>query len=491
VNRLASVPVYPAAVAGVIVFASYLDADVSLHAAVRSFVLVVFAVACLTAVAVAALGPTRGPLVVTAGILIVRSGDPLHAGYALALVVLVAATWVLARRVSEFLALRNTTRLLNLVSLLLAGATVLTAAVTGTLDRIDFGEGRPYADALGIEAVGHPGRPDIYLILLDGYPRADTLQRLFGFDNSPFLSELRSRGFEIAAGSRSNYMYTTMTLTSMLQMAYVQEVAHPSGVLPSYDIRGLINHNPAWDRLHSLGYQIAANQSPWETVNMRDADLFCGNQVNDFELYLLRTTLLGPIVDAADPPFKGDQRRSVLNQAFDCLAQVSAPTSSPKLVFTHVGAPHLPIVFTRSGEAASRDLYGESTQELQVSPDSFASAYTAEIEYLNARVLKALDRLVSRPDAPVVIVMSDHGSESRLDWTDPSKSDLRERFSNFFAWRTPSRHVAFPQDLTPINLFPILFDEYFDDRIPLREARFFLSPIHNKLEFQEVPDPTA
>ncbi|MGZ8562475.1 MAG: hypothetical protein ACXWWU_02530, partial [Candidatus Limnocylindria bacterium] len=32
--------------------------------------------------------------------------------------------------------------------------------------------------------------PDIYVILVDGYPRADVLSRLFGIDNGPFVEEL-------------------------------------------------------------------------------------------------------------------------------------------------------------------------------------------------------------------------------------------------------------------------------------------------------------
>ena len=39
-------------------------------------------------------------------------------------------------------------------------------------------------------AATDPQRPDIYLIQLDGYPREDTLRRLFDFDNSPFVSAL-------------------------------------------------------------------------------------------------------------------------------------------------------------------------------------------------------------------------------------------------------------------------------------------------------------
>ncbi|TET85521.1 MAG: hypothetical protein E3J37_01775, partial [Anaerolineales bacterium] len=40
--------------------------------------------------------------------------------------------------------------------------------------------------------------PDIYYIILDSYTRADALRDDFGFDNSPFLEELRSIGFYIA-----------------------------------------------------------------------------------------------------------------------------------------------------------------------------------------------------------------------------------------------------------------------------------------------------
>lgn len=222
---------------------------------------------------------------------------------------------------------------------------------------------------------------------------------------------------------------------------------------------------------------------------MRQADLFCGDQINDFELYWLRSTLFGLVVDTFNPNFKRDQHRDVVSQAFDCLGRISAPTSTPKFVFIHVGGPHLPVVFTRSGGAADLDVFGHTAQELDVTPERFASAYTGEIQYLNSRVLEAVDRLAQRPDAPIVIVMSDHGSESRLDWADSSRSDLQERFSNFFAARTPSKPLIFPNDITPINIFPILFDAYFDEAIPPLEARFFLSPTDDKLEFTEIPDP--
>lgn len=490
-RALASLPWYPVATAAVIVFAAFLDSDVSVHAALRPFLLIVAGAALLTVISTKVLGWTRGPALATCLILVVRSGDPLHASIALLLVALAGVTWMLARRILPAVDFRNPNRLLNAATLVLAASMLLTAAITGTVWRIDLEQGRSFAGTLPAEAVEQPRDPDIYLILLDGYPRADTLERLFGFDNTPFLSELKHRGFEVADSSRSNYMYTAMSFTSVLHMQYVQEIPGTVGTGTPYgaSLRTLINHNPVWDRLRSRGYQIAASQAPWETVGMRDADLFCGDEINDFELYLLRTTLVGLVVNAINPSFKGDQHRGVINQAFDCLRLISAPTASPKFVFIHVGGPHLPVVFTRSGGAADLDVFGDTTQELHVTDERFASAYTDELQYLNSRVLEASDRLAQRPDAPIVILMSDHGSESRLDWADSSRSDLQERFSNFFAARTPSMPSTFPHDMTPINLFPILFSKYFDERIPLHDARFFLSPIRNKLDFTEIPDP--
>jgi hypothetical protein len=485
-KRLASLPLYPTALAAVIVFGAYLDEDISLHAAIRPLLIVIVAAAVLTALAVRALGPARGPLLVAVAILIIRSGDLSHAAFAVILIGLGTVAWVVARRY-----LRRSANLLpNTLAAALVAATLGTAAVSGTLWRIDLQHGRPFPAASAQDQRAPTGQPDIYLILLDGYPRLDTLDRVWSFDNGSFLAELEQRGFEVADQSRSNYMYTTMTLASMLHMTYVQDIPRSSLTSPSRpSVRALINRNPTWDRLRQLGYEIDANQAPWETVAMRDANRFCGTHINDFEMYLLRTTLIGPIVNFLNPDFQGDQHRRAINQAFECLAEISAPTATPKLVFIHVGGPHLPVVFTASGDPAARELYGQNAGEVPVSHERFVSAYAQEIQYLNSRVLQAVDVLTARPDAPVVILMSDHGSELGLDWADSSRSDLQERFSNFFAARTPSQPSLFPSDLTPVNLFPILFNSYFDDAFPTHEPRFFLSPIHNKLEFTEIPDP--
>lgn len=65
---------------------------------------------------------------------------------------------------------------------------------------------------------------DIVVILLDGYPRADVLERRLGVDNADFLQALRDRGFDVATRSHSNYVFTALTLASMFQMRPIDEI---------------------------------------------------------------------------------------------------------------------------------------------------------------------------------------------------------------------------------------------------------------------------
>ena len=56
--------------------------------------------------------------------------------------------------------------------------------------------------------------PDIYAILLDGYPRADVLAHAFDIDNGPFVGALEERGFAVAGASHSDYIWTHTTVPS-------------------------------------------------------------------------------------------------------------------------------------------------------------------------------------------------------------------------------------------------------------------------------------
>ena len=71
--------------------------------------------------------------------------------------------------------------------------------------------------------------PDIYYIILDGYGRADMLQIIHGFDNSMFMESLEQRGFVVASESQSNYARTLLSLSSSLNMQYLDMMSAVMG----------------------------------------------------------------------------------------------------------------------------------------------------------------------------------------------------------------------------------------------------------------------
>src|SRR5687767_8071535 len=57
----------------------------------------------------------------------------------------------------------------------------------------------------GMKNCPHCPKPDIYIILLDGYAGASQLKDIFSYNNSPFFDSLSKRGFTTIPYSNSNY----------------------------------------------------------------------------------------------------------------------------------------------------------------------------------------------------------------------------------------------------------------------------------------------
>ena len=117
----------------------------------------------------------------------------------------------------------NLTRILNAFGLFLVVSCLVLLYARLPKPQMPPGLGRP-APAPRARPLAGPGyHPDIYFILLDQYPRSDSLKLMCGGDNWPFLDGLRKLGFYVADRSASNYPRTAMTIASMLNMAYLDE----------------------------------------------------------------------------------------------------------------------------------------------------------------------------------------------------------------------------------------------------------------------------
>jgi hypothetical protein len=435
-----------------------------------------------------------GGLPVSAVILLLISPGLGRLLVGLLLIVVVIAAILLARRLTG--RPRDTEDLtagLNVLTLVILVLTCIHGVGNGsvpvaTADLLTAG-GRmnPSADAGKL--------PDIHIVLLDAYPRADTLERLFGYDNSPFLAALEERGFTVAPLAHSHYMYTDLTLTAMFHGRHIVDIPELASLVGEEHqparLRSALNDAPMLRLFQERGYSLIANAPVGEGIALRRAaDRFLpASGLNEYERYMLGSTVIGSVMTALDPARPQELWKPWL---FDGLSSISSAaaleTDGPKLVFTHVPAPHLPVVVDADGNPADPAFAGDFAPPAGAEDPGFRAAYLGQLEYLNGQILRQVDAAPIDDDA-IVVLLSDHGSESKLDWFNPDNSDLLERFSIFFAARTPS-YPAFPEDISPTNLLPILADELLSSDIPTAADRFFASQGHWVLRtLAEIGDP--
>lgn len=338
--------------------------------------------------------------------------------------------------------------------------------------------------------------PDIYVILLDGYPRADVLQRRFGIDNSAFVSALGDLGFDVGTANHSNYGFTQLTMASMFQMRQLEDVpelapliGQPGGHVNA--LRDALIDSPGFAALDAAGYQVVVTQPGYEHVALRGAAdrVLEHGEMNDLERDVLkRTWLLDPLGALIPTLFSGPPRDRVVHDFEDLARLPTESRTQPIFAWIHVPAPHLPLVLDATGAPLKLDprrFDGSDPEGFGMTDAEFAAAYAGEIAYLNGRVLsvvRALEASSGHPD-PVIIVMSDHGYSHDF-------SDTQARLSNLFAAYTPQAPGLFADAPTLVNVLPILFNRFVGTDFAPSEDRFFLSAgVNDLLELTEVPNP--
>jgi hypothetical protein len=347
---------------------------------------------------------------------------------------------------------------LNLLTVILLGIVLTRGFLEGTLsppERLGPAERGPIQEGL----------PDIYLVLLDGYPRSDTLARDFGYDDTLFLETMGGLGFTTASESHSNYNGTELTLASMLNVAHVADLPEvadhqhtPQG--QSRVLTRAINQGRALDALRGVGYEIVTAPSEYSSVTLYDADrTIAGGEISSFELEILQQGTMREILPDLQRSWLSDQHRARLSTTFETLGALAAErTGHPRFVLAHLLAPHAPVVFGPHGEPRDGWPCFPTACSIFYGGQAYGGATLPlirdEIEYLDVRIQSAAEQILARSERPpVIIFFSDHGSRHDFD-------DSDEMLRSFFVASTPGRPGLFPEDVTPINIIPRLLNAY-------------------------------
>jgi hypothetical protein len=346
--------------------------------------------------------------------------------------------------------------------------------------------------------------PDIYYIILDGYGRADTLADIYGHDNEPFLNELRARGFFIGTNSQANYLRTSLSITSALNMEYINFTADLVGpeATNRIPLLELSSNNLARRMLKEAGYKFVLVDSGSAFTRIYDADVFLTpfkTRLNLFESWYFSTTALAALYEpeiSITPvlqdylPIAGyaTQRKFIL-ASLDELARVPS-IPGPKFVFAHIIAPHPPFVLDENGNPRHPDYPYVTGDGASFASDKeyYRQAYIGQVKYLNGQILVVVDQILktsSRP--PVIIIQGDHGPGLLLMNGDSVKSCLWERASILNAYYFPDHKVdmLYPS-ISPINSFRTIFNTYFGASFDLLPDKTFFSLFNVPYDFVDI-----
>lgn len=361
-------------------------------------------------------------------------------------------------------------------------------------------EGYRFGDESSTEGAARD--PDIYYIILDAYARHDVLESTYNFDNRPFLEALEERGFYVAYGSQSNYANTGLSLASSLNMDYhnfpedIAKSENPTQHWPS------LSRSKVRRLLECRGYYVAAFDSGYYWSGWRDADLFLNPTsgrkettalagLNAFEAQLVNTTILRVAVDAAialpsflspDIQNPADEHRQRILYAFDTLEGSVSALPSPKFVFAHIVSPHTPFVFGPDGEW--RDVEGPFTLvEREATSVLESEAYPAQVQYINKRILSAVDALLaSYPSErqPVILIQADHGTGS-------GEVDRMRILNAYYLPDGGDRHLH--NTISPVNSFRVVFNHYFGANFELLPDVSCYSTYDHLYDFRVITNP--
>lgn len=338
-------------------------------------------------------------------------------------------------------------------------------------------------------------KPDIYYVILDSYGGADMLQSVHGFDNSKFISDLEERGFVIPKGSRANYPRTILSLSSSLNMQYLDTVS--SKLEDSYlwwPLVGTFSDNQVKSNLIEQGYQTVSFASGWDFTSLEDSDYYAQPYpvfLNKFEELYFQSTNLSMFeflnkYGVSTPSY--DTHRQTTAFEFEELGRASK-LSSPKFVFVHFIVPHAPFVFDAKGNPVTPDypFTFSDNPHLLSSNTEYRAGYLAQLSFVNNEVIRAVDNiLLNSKTPPIIILQGDHGPGVYFDYNSSENSCLYERFSILNAYYLPGLSGKMPEDISPVNTFRFIFNEYFNTDLELLPNRHYFSIFRAMYQFEDV-----
>ncbi len=404
------------------------------------------------------------------------------------LLVLVLGIWLIVKKLP---ANENTIQVFNLVAL----AAVLlpfVSVVSYSMRHYPVDARRPSGSLAGQNTAAIENPPDIYYIILDMYSRSDAIEQEFGYDNAPFLKELRDQGFYVASCSTSNYSHTVLSMASSLNMNFLPALGDDfvAGNTDYSSATALIKNSAVRRYLQNYGYSFVSFETDYPYVNIPDSDPYIRmparkGQLKPFEWLLIEQTPLKILTDRIASENAELEAMRTFGREYDLtlftlqqLTQLPKAVRGPKFVYAHLILPHPPYIFGAHGEYVGDDKrlnggpYGDPVDEA-----AYHQGYTDQLRYVDSVMPGLLQQIISRSKTPpIIIVQGDHGF-----W-----GEAHKRLPILNAYYLPGQDASqwlYP-GITPVNSFRVILNAYFNGQFELLPDEKY--PTMNPKDYYDV-----
>jgi hypothetical protein len=275
---------------------------------------------------------------------------------------------------------------------------------------ISINKNKPPAQPAVATPANSSSGPSIYYIILDAHGRQDILQELYADNNSEFIQFLKGKGFFVGDSSHSNYAQTELSLSSSLNMQYLDNIGLPEDSASSGRtwLDGKIKDSLVRDLLAQQGYKLVSFNNDYPTAP-QDADIYYNFDLTpsaanvkklmgptEIEQMFLASTMGRVIIDQGlFPKITNNQQQYKFHYLqtkyiFDRLSEVPG-LPGKYFVFAHVIIPHPPFVFNPDGSYKNNSLPYFSMADGSNYPGTtreYINAYRDQVEYVDKAMEK-------------------------------------------------------------------------------------------------------
>jgi len=351
-------------------------------------------------------------------------------------------------------------------------------------EKIDFS---PYFETHSFSISESDSLPNVYYVILDAYPRNDILKKHMNFDNSEFTNMLEQRGFHVAKNSFANYHLSGLSISSTMNMDYINFLADEFGE-DSRDYNpilrkdfGLYADNQVIKNFELMGYKVGRIGSA--TIYPHElplADLSpCHKSILLMDNRLLdavgSTSMMGYFIER----WAEEQQRQIILCDFEELPKISGYFEEPVFVWSHIMLPHFPLIFGPNGEPITpgQPLLAMNHPEFTDSRWDVKTQFVQQIQFANKKSIEFIDKILENEKQAIIILQSDHGSAFGISLQDPTDDDAFQKLSNLSAIYFPDEkhREMLTDDRTNVNTFRLVFNSYFGSDYEMLEDRTYWS----------------